>query len=130
MQIRPSQQCSSRRVEQRGCLRPEHDTPSTSKATASAGHSRSTKSVQTSTLATARYLCSDGTNLRHLPQVIRRGLMLQALNSATYAQNVLGWVATYATGVTWWICCQSPSRCRYLATHTSNVRMDSALDCR
>jgi membrane-bound lytic murein transglycosylase B len=50
-----------------------------------------------STLAAARYLCSGGLNLRDQPQVM--AAILRYNNSMSYAQNVLGWAAAYATGV-------------------------------
>lgn len=49
------------------------------------------------TLATARYLCSGGMNLRNQAQVLTA--ILRYNNSMAYAQNVLGWAAAYATGV-------------------------------
>ena len=48
-------------------------------------------------LATARYLCSGGLNLRNQAQVLTA--ILRYNNSMAYAQNVLGWAAAYATGV-------------------------------
>jgi membrane-bound lytic murein transglycosylase B len=50
-----------------------------------------------STLAAARYLCSGGMNLRDPSQVM--GAILRYNNSTSYARNVLGWAAAYATGV-------------------------------
>ena len=50
-----------------------------------------------STLAAARYLCSGGLNLRDPTQVL--AAILRYNNSMSYAQNVLGWAAAYATGV-------------------------------
>lgn len=50
-----------------------------------------------STLAAARYLCSGGLNLRDPSQVT--SAILRYNNSVSYAQNVLGWAAAYATGV-------------------------------
>jgi len=50
-----------------------------------------------STLAAARYLCSGGLNLRDPSQVMAS--ILRYNNSMSYAQNVLGWAAAYATGV-------------------------------
>ncbi|MDT7719261.1 MAG: hypothetical protein QOE94_272 [Mycobacterium sp.] len=50
-----------------------------------------------STLAAARYLCSGGLNLRDPTQVMTA--ILRYNNSRSYAQNVLGWAAAYATGV-------------------------------
>jgi membrane-bound lytic murein transglycosylase B len=50
-----------------------------------------------STLAAARYLCSGGLNLRDQPQVM--AAILRYNNSMSYARNVLGWAAAYATGV-------------------------------
>ncbi len=49
------------------------------------------------TLAAARYLCSGGLNLRDPNQVM--AAILRYNNSMSYAQNVLGWAAAYATGV-------------------------------
>jgi membrane-bound lytic murein transglycosylase B len=49
------------------------------------------------TLAAARYLCSGGLNLRDPSQVMAS--ILRYNNSMSYAQNVLGWAAAYATGV-------------------------------
>jgi membrane-bound lytic murein transglycosylase B len=48
-------------------------------------------------LATARYLCSGGLNLRDAGQVM--SAILRYNNSVAYARNVLGWAAAYATGV-------------------------------
>ncbi len=48
-------------------------------------------------LATARYLCSGGLNLRNQSQVMTA--VLRYNNSMPYAQNVMGWAAAYATGV-------------------------------
>ena len=48
-------------------------------------------------LATARYLCSGGLNLRNQSQVLTA--ILRYNNSMAYAQNVMGWAAAYATGV-------------------------------
>jgi membrane-bound lytic murein transglycosylase B len=50
-----------------------------------------------STLAAARYLCSGGLNLRDQSQVMTA--ILRYNNSVAYARNVLGWAASYATGV-------------------------------
>lgn len=50
-----------------------------------------------STLAAARYLCSGGLNLRDPSQVM--AAILRYNNSISYARNVLGWAAAYATGV-------------------------------
>lgn len=50
-----------------------------------------------SALAAARYLCSGGLNLRDPAQVM--GAVLRYNNSVAYARNVLGWAASYATGV-------------------------------
>lgn len=50
-----------------------------------------------STMAAARYLCSGGLNLRDPGQVM--AAILRYNNSMSYAQNVLGWAAAYATGV-------------------------------
>ncbi len=50
-----------------------------------------------STLAAARYLCTGGLNLRDPGQVM--AAILRYNNSMSYAQNVLGWAAAYATGV-------------------------------
>lgn len=50
-----------------------------------------------STLAAARYLCSGGLNLRDPGQVMTS--VLRYNNSVAYARNVLGWAASYATGV-------------------------------
>nr|WP_197382192.1 lytic murein transglycosylase [Mycolicibacterium mengxianglii] len=49
------------------------------------------------TLAAARYLCSGGLNLRDPTQVM--SAVLRYNNSVAYARNVLGWAASYATGV-------------------------------
>jgi membrane-bound lytic murein transglycosylase B len=51
-----------------------------------------------STLAAARYLCSGGMNLRDPSQMM--GAVLRYNNSTSYARNVLGWAAAYATGIT------------------------------
>ena len=48
-------------------------------------------------LAAARYLCSGGLNLRDQSQVLSS--ILRYNNSMPYARNVLGWAASYATGV-------------------------------
>lgn len=48
-------------------------------------------------LAAARYLCSGGLNLRNQSDVI--AAILRYNNSMAYAQNVLSWAASYATGV-------------------------------
>ena len=50
-----------------------------------------------STLAAARYLCSGGLNLRDQSQVM--AAIVRYNNSTSYARNVLGWAAAYATGV-------------------------------
>src|SRR6202008_4396556 len=50
-----------------------------------------------STLAAARYLCSGGLNLRDQSAVM--AAILRYNNSTSYARNVLGWAAAYATGV-------------------------------
>jgi membrane-bound lytic murein transglycosylase B len=50
-----------------------------------------------STLAAARYLCSGGLDLRDPSAVM--AAILRYNNSMTYARNVLGWAAAYATGV-------------------------------
>ena len=50
-----------------------------------------------STMAAARYLCSGGLNLRDQSQVMTA--ILRYNNSTSYARNVLGWAAAYATGV-------------------------------
>jgi membrane-bound lytic murein transglycosylase B len=50
-----------------------------------------------SALAAARYLCSGGHDLRDPAQVM--AAILRYNNSMSYAQNVLGWAAAYATGV-------------------------------
>lgn len=50
-----------------------------------------------SALAAARYLCSGGLNLRDPAQVM--SAILRYNNSVAYARNVLGWAASYATGV-------------------------------
>jgi membrane-bound lytic murein transglycosylase B len=50
-----------------------------------------------STLAAARYLCSGGLDLRDQSQVM--AAILRYNNSMPYARNVLGWAASYATGV-------------------------------
>ena len=49
-----------------------------------------------SALAAARYLCSGGHDLRDPSQVM--AAILRYNNSTSYAQNVLGWAATYARG--------------------------------
>lgn len=50
-----------------------------------------------SALASARYLCSGGMNLRDQSNVM--SAILRYNNSVAYARNVLGWAAAYATGV-------------------------------
>lgn len=49
------------------------------------------------TLAAARYLCSGGLNLRDPSQTMTA--ILRYNNSMSYARNVLGWAAAYASGV-------------------------------
>jgi len=48
-------------------------------------------------LAAARYLCSDGSNLRDPAQTIKA--VLRYNNSMAYVENVLGWATAYVTGV-------------------------------
>src|ERR1700760_1026517 len=55
------------------------------------------QNLSDSTLAAARYLCSGGLNLRDQSQVM--AAILRYNNSTSYARNVLGWAAAYATGV-------------------------------
>jgi len=55
------------------------------------------QNVFDASLATARYLCSGGLNLREPGQVM--SAILRYNNSVAYARNVLGWAAAYATGV-------------------------------
>ena len=55
------------------------------------------QNVYDASLATARYLCSGGLNLRDPSQVM--SAILRYNNSIAYARNVLGWAAAYATGV-------------------------------
>ena len=55
------------------------------------------QNLHDSTLAAARYLCSGGLNLRDQSQVMAS--ILRYNNSMSYARNVLGWAAAYATGV-------------------------------
>lgn len=55
------------------------------------------QNVFDASLATARYLCSGGLNLRDQGQVM--AAILRYNNSVAYARNVLGWAAAYATGV-------------------------------
>lgn len=55
------------------------------------------QNVYDASLATARYLCSGGLNLRDPSQVM--AAILRYNNSVAYARNVLGWAAAYATGV-------------------------------
>ena len=55
------------------------------------------QNVYDASLATARYLCSGGLNLRDPRQVM--AAILRYNNSVAYARNVLGWAAAYATGV-------------------------------
>lgn len=50
-----------------------------------------------STLAAARYLCSDGADLRD--QLQRTAAVLRYNHSMAYVANVLGWAQAYATGV-------------------------------
>jgi membrane-bound lytic murein transglycosylase B len=50
-----------------------------------------------SALAAARYLCSGGLDLRDSAQVM--SAVLRYNNSVAYARNVLGWAASYATGI-------------------------------
>lgn len=49
------------------------------------------------TLAAARYLCSDGADLRNQTQLT--SAVLRYNHSMPYVANVLGWAAAYATGV-------------------------------
>src|SRR6476659_3034720 len=55
------------------------------------------QNVFDASLATVRYLCSGGLNLREPGQVM--SAILRYNNSVAYARNVLGWAAAYATGV-------------------------------
>ncbi|CAN5408168.1 lytic murein transglycosylase [soil metagenome] len=55
------------------------------------------QNVYDAALAAARYLCSGGMNLRDPSQVMTA--VLRDNNSVAYARNVLGWAASYATGV-------------------------------
>src|SRR6185437_3087260 len=55
------------------------------------------QNVFDASLAAARYLCSGGLNLRDPSQVM--AAILRYNNSISYARNVLGWAAAYATGV-------------------------------
>ena len=55
------------------------------------------QNVYDASLAAARYLCSGGLNLRDQSQVTTA--ILRYNNSVAYARNVLGWAASYATGV-------------------------------
>ncbi len=55
------------------------------------------QNVYDASLAAARYLCSGGLNLRDQSQVLTA--ILRYNNSMAYARNVLGWAASYATGV-------------------------------
>ena len=55
------------------------------------------QNVYDASLAAARYLCSGGLNLRDQSQVMTA--ILRYNNSVAYARNVLGWAASYATGV-------------------------------
>ena len=54
------------------------------------------QNVYDAALAAARYLCSGGLNLRDQSQVM--AAILRYNNSISYARNVLGWAAAYATG--------------------------------
>ena len=55
------------------------------------------QNVYDASLAAARYLCSGGLNLRDQAGVM--AAVLRYNNSLPYARNVLGWAASYATGV-------------------------------
>ena len=55
------------------------------------------QNIYDASLATARYLCSGGLNLRDRSQVLSG--ILRYNNSMAYAANVIGWAAAYATGV-------------------------------
>jgi membrane-bound lytic murein transglycosylase B len=55
------------------------------------------QNVYDASLATARYLCSGGLNLRDPSHVMAS--ILRYNNSMAYARNVMGWAAAYATGV-------------------------------
>ena len=55
------------------------------------------QNVYDATLAAARYLCSGNLNLRDSSQVMTA--ILRYNNSMAYARNVMGWAASYATGV-------------------------------
>ncbi len=55
------------------------------------------QNVYDASLAAARYLCSGNLNLRDSAQVTTA--ILRYNNSMAYARNVMGWAASYATGV-------------------------------
>ena len=81
-----------------------------------------------STLAAARYLCSGGLNLRDPSQVMTA--ILRYNNSISYARNVLGWAAAYATGVVPVDLPQVTDPLRRLATRIWRTRRDSGRGCR
>jgi Transglycosylase SLT domain len=87
-------------VQYARALGPMQFLPGTWARFASDGNGDGTADVQNvfdAALGAARYLCSGALNLRDPMQVL--AAVLRYNNSISYAENVLGWAAAYATGV-------------------------------